>query len=54
MISHLVFLYLCAICPLAASLQQSLGLGLKADGLPTLTLPYATYRAKEFNPDGDV
>ena len=33
-------------------------LGLKFDkresALPTLTLPYATYRASHHNPDGDV
>lgn len=42
----------------AATFAASSPLGVKfdkrADGLPTLTLPYATYRAKSFNPNGDV
>ncbi|KAL8838672.1 MAG: hypothetical protein Q9176_004912 [Flavoplaca citrina] len=54
MIDLLIFLYLFANAPLAASLQLGLNIDLNADGLPTLTLPYATYRAKKFNPDGDI
>ena len=42
----------------AATLAALSPLGVKfdkrADGLPTLTLPYATYRAKSFNSNGDV
>ncbi len=44
---------LVAICHAASS-----NLGLKFDkrqgALPTLTLPYATYQATNYNPDGDV
>ena len=44
---------LVAICHAASS-----DLGLKFDkrqsALPTLTLPYATYQAADYNPDGEV
>lgn len=40
---------------LCGALQFPLGLRLdKTAGLPTLTLPYATYRAASFDPNGDV
>lgn len=46
-----VFLY----AVLCSSTQVPLGLGLDMTaGLPTLTLPYAKYRASSFNPNRDV
>ncbi|KAL8850387.1 MAG: hypothetical protein Q9221_004707 [Calogaya cf. arnoldii] len=38
-----------------SSMQVPLGLGFdKTAGLPILTLPYATYRAASYNPNGDI
>ena len=54
MLNFLIFLYLVAIVSPTSSLQLGLSFDLTAHGLPILTLPYASYRAKEFNPDGDV
>ncbi|CAL8578603.1 hypothetical protein XPA_004372 [Xanthoria parietina] len=49
---------LCAVffyAALCSSTQVPLGLGLDMTaGLPTLTLPYAKYRASSFNPNGDI
>ena len=46
-----VFLYALSCNPM----QIPLGLELNTTaGLPTLTLPYATYRAASFNPNGNV
>lgn len=49
---------LCAVffyAVVCSSTQVPLGLGLDMTaGLPTLTLPYAKYRASSFNPNGDV
>ena len=59
---HLQSLLALGLAGLAASLPTTTngdsGLGLKfdkgTDGLPTLTLPYATYRASEYDSNGDV
>ena len=48
-----LILSLAALCPAAPA-----GLGLsfdkRAGSLPTLKLPYATYQAASYNPNGDV
>ena len=38
----------------AAPPQLGLKFDKRAGALPTLTLPYATYRAARYNPNGDV
>lgn len=38
----------------AAPANLGLGFDKRADALPTLTLPYATYKAASYNPNGDV
>ncbi|KAL8800938.1 MAG: hypothetical protein Q9182_004820 [Xanthomendoza sp. 2 TL-2023] len=50
---------LIAIClwvsaTLAAPPQLGLKFDKRADSLPTLTLPYGTYRAAKYNPNGDI
>ena len=51
-------LILCAICLILChchAVPAPLGLRFeKRDTLPTLTLPYATYQASNYNPNGDV
>lgn len=42
-----------AICR-AAPAKLGLSFDKRADSLPTLTLPYATYQAANYNPDGDI
>ena len=54
MIRILVSIYLLAITTLAAPPQLGLKFDKNAGGLPTLTLPYATYRAASYNPNGEV
>lgn len=44
---------LAAVCD-AAPPKLGLSFDKRADSMPTLTLPYATYRATEYNPNGDV
>lgn len=44
---------LAAICR-AASANLGLSFDKRAGSLPTLKLPYATYRAASYNPNGDV
>ena len=46
-------LLLAAACQ-AAPAKLGLAFDKRADALPTLTLPYATYRAADYNPNGDV
>ncbi|KAL8726444.1 MAG: hypothetical protein Q9166_006722 [cf. Caloplaca sp. 2 TL-2023] len=43
-----------AATTLAAPPQLGLKFDKRADALPTLTLPYATYRAARYNSDGDI
>lgn len=43
----------CALC-LAAPAKLGLSFDKRADSLPTLKLPYATYQAANYDPDGDV
>ena len=43
----------CAVC-LAAPAKLGLSFDKRAGSLPTLVLPYATYQAANYNPDGDV
>ena len=38
----------------AAPANLGLNFEKRAGSLPTLTLPYATYQASSYNPDGDV
>ena len=54
MFKSIVYLFL--ITPLCRAAPAKLGITLGgSDGsLPTLTLPYATYRATKYNPNGDV
>ena len=54
MLNFIVFLYLIAIASPTSSLRLGLSFDLTAKGRPILTLPYASYRAEKFNPDGDV
>ena len=42
-----------AVCR-AAPAKLGLSLDKRAGSLPTLVLPYATYQAANYNPDGDV
>lgn len=42
-----------AVCR-ASPAKLGLSFDKRADSLPTLTLPYATYQAANYNPDGDV
>lgn len=44
----------CASSILAAPPKLGLKFEKRAGGLPTLTLPYGTYRAAKYNPNGDV
>lgn len=50
------FLFL--LCLLSSSIAAPVELGVQFDKragtLPTLTLPYGTYRASLYNPNGDV
>ncbi|KAL8994964.1 MAG: hypothetical protein Q9169_005205 [Polycauliona sp. 2 TL-2023] len=46
--------YLLAVATLAAPPHLGLKFDKGADGLPTLTLPYASYRATRFNPNGGI
>lgn len=48
-----LILSLAAIC-YAAPANLGLSFDKRAGSLPTLTLPYATYRAASYNPNGDV
>ncbi|KAL8851638.1 MAG: hypothetical protein Q9221_003475 [Calogaya cf. arnoldii] len=54
MIKLLISLCLCTAATLATSPQLGVKFDKRDDGLPILTLPYATYRAASFNPDGDI
>ena len=51
-----VALSLAAVCApcLAAPAKLGLSFDKRADSLPTLKLPYATYQAANYNADGDV
>lgn len=42
--------------PLCRAAPASLGLSYdkRANAMPTLTLPYATYQASDYNPDGEA
>ncbi|KAL8788912.1 MAG: hypothetical protein Q9213_001435 [Squamulea squamosa] len=46
--------FILAAAVYAAPPQLSLKSDRRADALPTLTLPYATYRASKFDPSGDI
>ena len=50
------FALLSLLTSLCRAAPANLGLNFdkRADALPTLTLPYATYQAASYNPDGDV
>ncbi|KAL8646019.1 MAG: hypothetical protein Q9226_007047, partial [Calogaya cf. arnoldii] len=54
MIKLLICLCLCTAVTIASSPQLGIKFDKRDDGLPILTLPYATYRAASFNPDGDI
>lgn len=49
-------LSLAAICALSFAAPAQLGLSFdkRADSLPVLNLPYASYQATNYNPNGDV
>ncbi|KAL8746200.1 MAG: hypothetical protein Q9190_001754 [Brigantiaea leucoxantha] len=53
MLSLLCIVSLATLC-IAAPANLGLKFDKRADGLPTLTLPYATYRAARYNPNGDI
>lgn len=50
---YLSVLFLVAEC-LAVPATEGVSFDKRAGELPTLTLPYATYRAASYNPNGDV
>ncbi|KAI4217815.1 MAG: hypothetical protein LQ349_009005 [Xanthoria aureola] len=54
MIKLLISFGLWTTATLAASSPLGVKFDKRADGLPTLTLPYATYRAKSFDSNGDI
>ncbi|KAL8650968.1 MAG: hypothetical protein Q9210_003512 [Variospora velana] len=55
MLKALIFAAIaCASSTFAAPPQLGLKFDKRADALPTLTLPYGTYRAARYNPNGDL
>ncbi len=53
MFSLTLLFTLVAICR-AAPANVGITFEKRANAMPTLTLPYATYRAASYNPNGDV
>lgn len=53
-VSSLLQLLTLLMACLATSAETGLKFEKRAGALPTLTLPYGTYRADNFNPDGEV
>ena len=53
MCSRIFITFLAVACCHAAPAQNGIHLDKRAD-LPLLKLPYATYRAASYNPNGDV
>ena len=49
-------LSLAAVCAVCRAAPAKLGISFdkRSGSLPTLVLPYATYQAASYNPDGDV
>ena len=56
MYANLLFVLLAQVVALCHAAPYELGsqFDKRAGSLPTLTLPYGTYRAKTYNPNGDV
>ena len=53
LVNFLAILLLSSVCE-SAPLEAGVQFDKRADGLPLLKLPYGTWRASKYNPNGDV